>query len=113
MSTGQKISCTFTVLEKLKAILLRWNQLFKYFFGLSKNWSKIFLLNMKKYQKGYWYLNPLSADPTKWPNTLKQFVGKLPTNCLSVFDRFMRLALKGLKMFLVLQLEQLAWIELK
>ena len=28
--------------------------------------------------------------------TLKQFVGKLLTNCLSVFDQFMGLALKGL-----------------
>ena len=27
---------------------------------------------------------------------LKQFVGKLPTNCLSVFDHFVGLALKGL-----------------
>ena len=42
-------------------------------------------------------INPLSANPTKWPNTLKQFVGKLPTNCLSVFDHFVELALKGLK----------------
>ena len=25
-------------------------------------------------------LNPLSANPTKWSNTLKQFVGNLPTN---------------------------------
>ena len=41
-------------------------------------------------------LNPLSANPTKWSNTLKQFVGKLPTNCLSVFDHFVGLALKGL-----------------
>ena len=40
-------------------------------------------------------LNPLSAKFTKWPNTLKQFVGKLPTNCLSVFDHFVNLALKG------------------
>ena len=30
-------------------------------------------------------VNPLSANPTKWPNTLKEIVGKLPTNCLSVF----------------------------
>ena len=28
--------------------------------------------------------------------TLKQFVGSLPTNSLSVFDRFVRFALKGL-----------------
>ena len=41
-------------------------------------------------------LNSLSASPTKWSNTLKQFVGKLPTNCLSVFDHFLGLALKEL-----------------
>ena len=41
-------------------------------------------------------INPLSANPTKWPNTLKQFVAKLPTNCLHVFDHFVKLALKGL-----------------
>ena len=41
-------------------------------------------------------INPLSANPTKWSNTLKQFVGILPTNCLSVFDHFVGLALKGL-----------------
>ena len=40
--------------------------------------------------------NPLNANPTKWPNILKQFVGKLPTNCLSVFGHFVNLALKGL-----------------
>ena len=38
--------------------------------------------------------NPLSAKFIKWSNTLKQFVGKLPTNCLSVFDHFSGLALK-------------------
>ena len=43
------------------------------------------------------FFSPLSANPTKWSNTLKQFVGNLPTNCLSVFDHFMNLALKGLK----------------
>ena len=41
--------------------------------------------------------NPLGTNFTKWSNTLKQFVGKLPTNCLSVFDHFVGLALKGLK----------------
>ena len=39
----------------------------------------------------------LSANPIKWSNTLKQFVGNLPANCLSVFDHFVKLALKGLK----------------
>ena len=41
-------------------------------------------------------INPLSTNPTKWSNILKQFVGNFPTNCLSVFDRFAGLALKGL-----------------
>ena len=43
-------------------------------------------------------INPLSANRTKLPNTLKQFAGKLPTNFLSVFDHFMKLRLKGLMM---------------
>ena len=38
-------------------------------------------------------LNLLSANSTKWSNTLKQFVGC----CLSVFDHFVELALKRLK----------------
>ena len=42
--------------------------------------------------------NSISANPTKWSNILKQFVGNLPTNCLSVFDHFLKLALKGLIM---------------
>ena len=41
-------------------------------------------------------INVLSTNFTKWLNTLKQFIGKLPTNCLSVFDDFVGLALKGL-----------------
>ena len=44
----------------------------------------------------YCILNPSSANPEKWSNTLKQIVGNLPTICLSVFDHFMNLALKGL-----------------
>ena len=42
-------------------------------------------------------INPLSANPTKWSNTFKQFLDKLPTNCLSVFDDFVKMALKALK----------------
>ena len=56
--------------------------------------------------------NPLSANFTRWSNTLKQFVGKLPKNCFSkrfvcklptsffsVFDHFVGLALKGLSTY--------------
>ena len=46
------------------------------------------------------YISPLRASPTKWSSTLKQFVGKLPTNCLSVFDHFMGLVRKGLEKIL-------------
>ena len=49
-------------------------------------------------------INPLNANPTKWPNTLKQLVGKLPTNCLSVFGHFLNLTLKGLRVsYLILR----------
>ena len=41
-------------------------------------------------------VNPLSTNPTKWSNTLKQFVSNLLTNFLSVFDRFVKLALTTL-----------------
>ena len=41
-----------------------------------------------------------SANFTKWSNTLKQFLDKLATNCLSVFDHFVGLALKGLISFI-------------
>ena len=38
---------------------------------------------------------PLSANPTKWSKTLKQFVGKLPTNCLILLDHFVGLVIKA------------------
>ena len=41
-------------------------------------------------------VNPLKANHTKWPNTLKQFVGNLPTNCLSVLGHSVKLAFKVL-----------------
>ena len=47
-------------------------------------------------------INPLSTNLRKWSNTLKQLVGNLPMNCLSVFDHFVELALKGLKTMLML-----------
>ena len=41
-------------------------------------------------------VNPFSTNFTKWSNTLKQFVGNLPTNCLRLFYHFVWLVLKGL-----------------
>ena len=46
-------------------------------------------------------VNPLSANFTKRSNTFKQFVGNMPTNCLSVFDHFVGLVLKGLKCYTI------------
>ena len=50
-------------------------------------------------QASFSKINPLRAKFMKWSNTLKQIVGKLPTICLSVFDDFSGLALKGLSQF--------------
>ena len=44
-----------------------------------------------------YFLNALSANFTKSSNTLKKFVGKLATNCFTMFDHFVELTLKGLK----------------
>ena len=62
------------------------------FFFLRKKF--VHVITLTKY-----VLNPLSANPEKWSNTLKQIVGNLPTICLSVFDHFMNLALKGLRAY--------------
>ena len=65
----------------------------KFYAGFHSHWKIL--------PKGYKnFLNPLSANFTKWSNTLKQFLGKLPTNCLSVLDHFVGLALKGLTLIL-------------
>ena len=34
------------------------------------------------------------ANSEKWSDTLKQFVGKLPRNCLTMFDHFVWLTLE-------------------
>ena len=59
--------------------------------------SKLFRTNLNTAKCYVLYVKPLSATHTNWSNTLEQFVGNLPTNCLSVFDHFVRLTLKGLK----------------
>ena len=58
-------------------------------------------------------INLLSANLKKLPNTLKQFVDNLPTNCLSVFDHFVKLALKELtlKDFMLTEFFSNRWIK--
>ena len=57
-------------------------------------WS-YYLNNITTFKMKWRKLTPLSSNFTKWSNTLKQFVGNLPTIFLSVFDHFVGLALKG------------------
>ena len=42
------------------------------------------------------HASPLCVNPRKWSDTLTQFVGNLPTNCLGVFDHLVGLAVEGL-----------------
>ena len=50
------------------------------------------------------FVNPLTVNPTKWSNTL-------PTNCLSVFNHFVGLALKGLKIMYQIIFHAIMWLE--
>ena len=59
--------------------------------------EKIFCCHLHLIASIKWFfLNPLSTNFTKWSNILKQFLGKLQTDCLSVFDRLVGFALKAL-----------------
>ena len=70
--------------------------------GFKESWKSILrksqleLFNKLIEENAFNFFNSLNANYTNWSNTLKQFVGKLSTNCLSVFDHFVKLALKGL-----------------
>ena len=93
--------CTNPVLNNLHLVDLRWplSILVHEFKVLSKCCScniifilKYFpLVNTFSLTVVFDKINPLSTIPIKWSNTLKQFVGKLSTNCLSVFDHFVGL----------------------
>ena len=73
------------------------------FFLRIGNWRSYLINSGRMFLKYPWYrifpktFNSLSSNPTKCPNI--QFVGNLPTNCLSVFGYFVGLALKRLNIF--------------
>ena len=69
-----------------------------------KNDEKYFLFHFKMVKHTQTVEKYFLFSPTKWSNTLKQSVGKLPTNCLSVFDHFVIFALRGLKSFFVFKI---------
>ena len=77
---------------------------------MKNSWSvSLVIFHLSEARQRNFLLNPLSAKFIKWLNTLKQFVGKLPTNCLSVFDHFVGLALKGLNPSLLVEYNQLPY----
>ena len=82
------ISDTFYVISLSFTQIFARNLVFSHLPGLPKGSLPNFTSN----------IIPLSANPIKWSNTLKHFVSNLPTNCLSVFDHFVKLALKGLSL---------------
>ena len=94
-----KCHCKFSSCTRKYRILLRYVlelcafKLFRFFFVFSFSFILFNLFCVWNYSLR---LNRLTANPTKWSNTLKQFAGNLPTNCLSVFDHFVKMALKGL-----------------
>ena len=56
---------------------------------IQSEWEKI--RTRKNSVSGHFSRSALSANPSKWSNTIKQFVREL----LSVFDHFVGLALRG------------------
>ena len=76
-SYKELIWCTNEPNAHIRTFRKRWSFIWRCFFPVS-------------------ILSPLNANPAKWPNTLKQFVGNLATNCLSVCGHFINLVLKGL-----------------
>ena len=79
--------------------LMRWTK-WKEYLPFFIYWNVFALANRSLLNSRKLLFNPLSANPTKWPNTLKQ--SDLLTNCLRVLDHFVKLALTGLTCFLAL-----------
>ena len=97
------------ILKTKRAFEVKYKAFFIIFKGLSvpKNYLRPESAPLRTpfFTEHLWWLllfftvNPLSANPTKWSNILKQFVGSLLTNYLTLFDHFAGLALKGLTHF--------------
>ena len=64
--------------------------------------SKLFFWKTERNKKTPFYfytINPLSLNVTKMVKHTRTIHRLLPTNCLSVFDHFVDLALKGLSLY--------------
>ena len=56
---------------------------------------------MKPQTNNVLQVSPLSPNLAKWLNTFNDFIGNLPTNCLSVFDHFWGWRLMDLFLFFI------------
>ena len=68
-----------------------------WFFGKYINFKPLLKTVMFCVLVIYEAINPLSANPRKWSNTFKQFIGNLSTDSLSMLDHFVELALTELR----------------
>ena len=64
-------------------------------------WYEIYVITSKQKMQ---MINPLSTNPTKWSSTLNQFIGNSRRIFLRVLDHFVGLALKALKVYIILTL---------
>ena len=97
---GQQLPVMFTWRLFCKTRKIKFRRYFFYFTQVQQ--QNCILLKTKSYVISWAEyvscpFNHLSANPTKWSNTLKKVVGNLPTNCLNMFNYFVGLALKGLR----------------
>ena len=67
------------------------------YYSIDENINNLWINFLRSRFKPWTCFNPLSANPTKCSNALKQFVSNLPTNCLNVSDHFVGLVLTWLK----------------
>ena len=79
----------------LKNIIFLWS-LFCFTFHLLIGKFLLFQLWTPQFEST---VNPWSANPRKWSNTLKIIHRLLLTNFLSVFDHFVGLVLRGLNLY--------------
>ena len=79
-------------------VVISTHQIFLFFFEFTPVFTDHRLL-FRPLPSAISSVNPLSANPKKWSDKLKQFIGKLSMNCLSVFGNFVGLALKELNYY--------------
>ena len=76
VAMGDKFMTDFCKLNDFSRLIDKPTCYFQHSNAFETGPSDFHLLTVKEFKMGFQNLNPLSANPTKWSNTLKQFVGK-------------------------------------